>query len=142
MLVWQRDVFVSPVMVPLNAPVFLFCVQDKSCADPHTLQHTFIQYLMKQLQHPEMRPEKLEDWVEGIYGVLSVMPWSNCSRGGQLEVLCEALWAAKEGPLTEQRILSSLLRPRCDSLISAYCTTALRLQRGHLLRSAPDIQGC
>lgn len=106
------------------------------------MQHTFIQHLMKKLRHPERRPEKVEDWVERIYGVLSVMPWSNCSRGGQLEVLCEALWAAREGPLTEERILSSLLRPRCDSLISAYCATAVRLQRSHLLRSAPDIQGC
>lgn len=117
-------------------------MQDKSCADPHTLQHTFIQYLMKKLQHPEMRPEKVEDWVEGIYGVLSAMPWRASSRGGQLEVLCEALWAAREGPLTEARILSSLLRPGCDSLLSAYCGTALRLQRAHLLRSAPHVRGC
>lgn len=126
----------------LNALMFLCCVQDKACVNPLTLQHTFVQYLMKKLLHPETRPEKVEDWVEGIYGVLSVMPWSNCSRGGQLEGLCEALWAAREGPLTEERILSSLLRPGCDSIVSAYCTTALRLQRGHILRSAPDIQGC
>uniref|UniRef100_H3BXK2 Zinc finger FYVE domain-containing protein 26 n=1 Tax=Tetraodon nigroviridis TaxID=99883 RepID=H3BXK2_TETNG len=127
---------------PRLAQTLSHFLQARSCADPDTMQHTFIQHLMKKLRHPERRPEKVEDWVERIYGVLSVMPWSNCSRGGQLEVLCEALWAAREGPLTEERILSSLLRPRCDSLISAYCATAVRLQRSHLLRSAPDIQGC
>ncbi|XP_056914393.1 zinc finger FYVE domain-containing protein 26 isoform X7 [Takifugu flavidus] len=112
--------------------------QDKSCTEPHTLQHTFIQYLMKELGAPE--PEKAADWAQAIYAVLSVMPWSNCSRGGQLEVLCEGLWAAREGPLAEERILSSLLRPRCDSLISVYCSTALRLQRDLLLRGTPHIQ--
>lgn len=95
---------------------------------------------MKKLGNPE--PQKAEDWPETIYAVLCVMPWSSCSRGGQLEVLCEALWAAREGPLTEERILSSLLRPRCDSLISVYCSTTLRLQRDHLLRATPHTQGC
>lgn len=83
----------------------------------------------------------MEEWVEEIYTVLSVMPWSSRRSGGQLEALCEALWAARDGPLREERILSSLLRPRCDALISAYCATALRLQRDHLLRNTPDIQG-
>lgn len=141
-MILTERVFTLPVTVNLNALVLLFCVQVRSCVEPHALQHTFIQYLMKNLANPETRPETVDDWVEGIYAVLSVMPWSSSSRGGQLEVLCEALWAAREGPLTEERILSSLLRPRCDSLISAYCTTALRLQRDHLLRSAPDVQGC
>lgn len=83
----------------------------------------------------------MEEWVEEIYMVLSVMPWSSRKSGGQFEALCEALWWAREGPLKEERILSSLLRPRCDALISAYCATALRLQRDHLLRNAPDMQG-
>lgn len=83
----------------------------------------------------------MEEWVEEIYTVLSVMSWSSRRSGGQLEALCEALWAARDGPLKEERILSSLLRPRCDALISAYCATALRLQRDHLLRNAPAIQG-
>ncbi|KAL7380753.1 hypothetical protein ABVT39_023353 [Epinephelus coioides] len=112
----------------------------QSCPDDHTLQHTFIQHLMKQLGKPEKRPEKLEGWVEDIYAVLSVMPWSSGRSGGQLDALCEALWAARDGPLKEERILSSLLRPRCDALVSVYCSTALRLQRDHLLRSAPDTQ--
>ncbi|XP_051244231.1 zinc finger FYVE domain-containing protein 26 isoform X4 [Dicentrarchus labrax] len=115
-------------------------LQDQSCTEDHTLQHTFIQHLMKELGKPERRQEKVEEWVEEIYAVLSVMPWSSRRSGGQLEALCEALWAARDGPLREERILSSLLRPRCDALVSAYCSTALRLQRDHLLRSAPDTQ--
>lgn len=79
--------------------------------------------------------------MEEIYTVLSVMPWSPRKGDGQLEALCEALWAARDGPLKEERILSSLLRPRCDALVSAYCSAALRLQRDHLLRNAPETQG-
>ncbi|XP_037652726.1 zinc finger FYVE domain-containing protein 26 isoform X1 [Sebastes umbrosus] len=115
-------------------------LQDQSCTEDQTLQHTFIQHLMKELGKPERRPEKVEEWVEEIYAVLSVMPWSSRRGGGQLEALCEALWAARDGPLKEERILSSLLRPRCDALVSTYCSAALRLQRDHLLRSAPDTQ--
>nr|XP_046269361.1 zinc finger FYVE domain-containing protein 26 isoform X2 [Scatophagus argus] len=113
-------------------------LQDQSCTEDQTLQHTFIQHLMKKLGKPERRPEKVEEWVEEIYAVLSVMPWGSRRSGGQLDALCEALWAARDGPLKEERILSSLLRPRCDALVSAYCSTALRLQRDHLLRNAPD----
>ncbi|TMS21187.1 Zinc finger FYVE domain-containing protein 26 [Larimichthys crocea] len=115
-------------------------LQDQSCSQDHTLQHTFIQHLMKRLGKPERRFDKVEEWVEEIYAVLSVMPWSSRRSDGQLEALCEALWAARNGPLKEERILSSLLRPRCNALVSAYCSTALRLQRDHLLRSAPDTQ--
>ncbi|XP_049452932.1 zinc finger FYVE domain-containing protein 26 isoform X1 [Epinephelus fuscoguttatus] len=125
---------------PRLAQSLALFLQDQSCPDDHTLQHTFIQHLMKQLGKPEKRPEKLEGWVEDIYAVLSVMPWSSGRSGGQLDALCEALWAARDGPLKEERILSSLLRPRCDALVSVYCSTALRLQRDHLLRSSPDTQ--
>uniref|UniRef100_A0A3B4V2U8 Zinc finger FYVE domain-containing protein 26 n=1 Tax=Seriola dumerili TaxID=41447 RepID=A0A3B4V2U8_SERDU len=106
----------------------------------HTLQHTFIQYLMRKLGKPERKPEKVEEWVEEIYAVLAVMPWSSRRGGGQFEALCEALWAARDGPLREGRILSSLLRPQCGALVSVYCATALRLQRDRLLRSAPHTQ--
>ncbi|XP_034418636.1 zinc finger FYVE domain-containing protein 26 isoform X1 [Cyclopterus lumpus] len=115
-------------------------LQDESCADDRALQHTFIQHLMKVLGKPERRLEKVGEWVEEIYAVLSVMPWSSGRSDGQLEALCEALWAARDQPLKEERILSSLLRPRCDALVSVYCAAALRLQRDHLLRSAPDTQ--
>ncbi|XP_068437134.1 zinc finger FYVE domain-containing protein 26 isoform X2 [Clinocottus analis] len=115
-------------------------LQDESCTDDHALQNTFIQHLVKVLGKPERRLEKVGEWVEEIYAVLSVMPWSSGKSGGQLEALCEALWAARDQPLKEERILSSLLRPRCDALVSVYCAAALRLQRDHLLRSAPDTQ--
>uniref|UniRef100_A0A8C3A898 Zinc finger FYVE domain-containing protein 26 n=1 Tax=Cyclopterus lumpus TaxID=8103 RepID=A0A8C3A898_CYCLU len=114
---------------------FDFLQQDESCADDRALQHTFIQHLMKVLGKPERRLEKVGEWVEEIYAVLSVMPWSSGRSDGQLEALCEALWAARDQPLKEERILSSLLRPRCDALVSVYCAAALRLQRDHLLRS-------
>uniref|UniRef100_A0A3Q4GDG0 Zinc finger FYVE domain-containing protein 26 n=1 Tax=Neolamprologus brichardi TaxID=32507 RepID=A0A3Q4GDG0_NEOBR len=103
----------------------------------HTLQNAFIQHLIRKLR----RPENVEEWVEEIYAVLAVMPWSSRRNDGQLEALCEALWAARVGPLKEERILSSLLRPQCDALVSTYCSTALRLQRDHLLRSSPHTQG-
>ncbi|XP_034530705.1 zinc finger FYVE domain-containing protein 26 [Notolabrus celidotus] len=115
-------------------------LQDQSSSEERGLQHTFISHLTKKLGKPERRPESLEEWTEEIYAVLSVMPLSSKQGGVQLEALCEALWAARDGPLREERILGSLLRPRCHSLVSVYCCTALRLQRDHLLRSAPQTQ--
>ncbi|XP_068608115.1 zinc finger FYVE domain-containing protein 26 [Brachionichthys hirsutus] len=103
----------------------------------HALQHAFIQHLMRKLGKLRTR---VEECVEEIYAVLSVMPWSSHKSGGQLEALSEELWAVRDGPLNEERILSSLIRPRCDALISVYCATALRLQRDHLLRNAPHTQ--
>ncbi|XP_054470599.1 zinc finger FYVE domain-containing protein 26 isoform X2 [Anoplopoma fimbria] len=125
---------------PRLAQTLTHFLQDKSCPEDRTLQHTFIQHLMKELGKPERRPEKVEEWVEEIYAVLSVMPWSSGGSGVQLEALCEALWASRDKPLKEERILSSLLRPRRDALVSVYCSAALRLQRDLLLRSAPDTQ--
>lgn len=83
----------------------------------------------------------LEEVEEEVYAVLSVMPWSPGPGSGQLGALCEALWSARDGPLREERILSSLLRPQCDALVAAYCATALRLQRDQLLTSSPQLQG-
>nr|XP_020444781.1 zinc finger FYVE domain-containing protein 26-like [Monopterus albus] len=116
-------------------------LQDQSWTDGHSLQRPFVQHLMNKLRKPERKQEKVEEWVEEIYAVLAVMPWSSGSSGGQFEALCEVLWAARHGPLTEERILNSLLRPRCHALVSVYCSTALRLQRDHLLRSSPNTQG-
>ncbi|KAM6912964.1 zinc finger FYVE domain-containing protein 26 [Xenentodon cancila] len=112
-------------------------LQDQSCTEGHNLQHTFIQHLMKKLEKPEGSPEKAEKWVEDVYAELALIPRSS-RGGGQLEALCEALWASRDGPLKEERVLSSLLRPRSDVLVSMYCSTALRLQRDHLLRSSPE----
>ncbi|XP_072314504.1 zinc finger FYVE domain-containing protein 26 [Eucyclogobius newberryi] len=110
----------------------------QSCSEEATLQQPFIQHLIKKLDMPEVQrcPEKEEEWVKDIYAVLSVMPWS--ANNGQFEVLCEALWAARDGPLKEERVLSSLLRPQCDTLASVYSSTAVRLQRDQLLRTGPS----
>lgn len=115
--------------------------QEQFSTEDHILQQAFIQHLLKKLRRPEKKPEKMEEWVEEIYAVLSVMPWSSSEIRGQFEALCEALWAARDGPLKEERVLSSLLRPQCDTLVSMYCSTAVRLQRDHLLRNTPDTQG-
>ncbi|MED6236556.1 hypothetical protein ATANTOWER_010927, partial [Ataeniobius toweri] len=125
---------------PRLAQTLAHFLQDPSSTEGHTLQHKFIQHLMRKLGKPEGRPEKVEQWVEEIYSVLALMPWSSHRSAPQLEALCEALWSARGGPLKEERILSCLLRPRCDTLVTVYCSTALRLQRDHLLRNAPETQ--
>ncbi|XP_077416207.1 zinc finger FYVE domain-containing protein 26 [Vanacampus margaritifer] len=112
----------------------------QSSMDDASLQHVFILHLLSKLGKPETNPERRDEWMEEIYSVLAVMPWSPDGSSGQLGALCETLWASRGGPLKEERILSSLLRPRCDTLVSAYCSSALRLQRDRLLRSAPDTQ--
>lgn len=117
-----------------NCPHLL---QSRAWAGGCHLQHKFIQHLMKHLEELEGRAERVEE----VYSVLALVPWSSPSGDGQLEVLCEALWAARDGPLNEERVLGALLRPRCDTLVSVYCSTAVRLQRDRLLRSAPGTQG-
>ncbi|KAK7904153.1 hypothetical protein WMY93_016760 [Mugilogobius chulae] len=111
----------------------------KSCTEESTLQQPFIQHLIKKLDMPEMNPEKKEEWVKDIYAVLSVMPGGSSANNGQFEVLCEALWAATGSLLKEERVLSSLVRPQCDTLVSVYSSTAVRLQRDHLLRTGPNV---
>ena len=96
---------------------------------------------MRKLEKPERRAARTEEWVEEVYLELALMPWGSGGDGGQLEALCEALWAARDGPLNEERVLGALLRPRCDTLVSVYSSTALRLQRDHLLRSSPETAG-
>lgn len=110
------------------------------CTQESILQRTFIQHLVKKLETPETRPDKTEEWVKDFYATLSVMPWISSTNNGQFEVLCEALWATRHGPLKEEKVLSSLLRPQCDTLVSVYCATAVRLQRDHLLRTGPNTQ--
>ncbi|XP_076013424.1 zinc finger FYVE domain-containing protein 26 isoform X2 [Genypterus blacodes] len=125
---------------PRLAQTLAHFLQGKSHTETHCLQHTFIHHLLKRLGKPERNAEKVQEWAEEIYAVLAVMPWSSEGGGGQLEALCEALWVARDGPLKEERVLGSLLRPQCDALVSVYCSAAVRLQRDHLLRSAPDTQ--
>ncbi|XP_019909797.3 zinc finger FYVE domain-containing protein 26 isoform X3 [Esox lucius] len=110
----------------------------------HSLQDTFIRYLIERLegQRPgtEPRPEKVDGWAEELCTVLALMPWRPERGGGQLEALCEALWRAREGCLREERVLSSMLRPNCHALLSLYSSTALRLDRDRLLRQTPGAQ--
>lgn len=116
-----------------------FSTQDQSCTedDAAALQLPFIHHLMKKVNDRSLSAEEVEE----VYTVLSVMPWRPSACSGQLGALCEALWSAREGPLKEERILSSLLRPQCDALVAVYCATALRLQRHQLLTSSPQLQG-
>ncbi|KAM9707292.1 zinc finger FYVE domain-containing protein 26 [Menidia menidia] len=123
---------------PRLAHTLAHFLENQSTAEGNPLQHVFIQHLMRKLRKPEESQEKVEEWVEEIYSVLALVPWSFGRSRGQLEELCEALWAARAGPLKEERILSCLFRPRCEVLISTYCSTALRLQRERLLRSSPE----
>lgn len=109
------------------------CTEDDAAA----LQLPFIHHLLKKVNDHSLSAEEVEE----IYTVLSVMPWRLGRSSSQLGALCEALWSARDGPLKEERILSSLLRPQCDALVDAYCTTALRLQRDQLLTSSPQLQG-
>nr|XP_029509712.1 zinc finger FYVE domain-containing protein 26-like [Oncorhynchus nerka]XP_029509714.1 zinc finger FYVE domain-containing protein 26-like [Oncorhynchus nerka] len=108
----------------------------------HILQDTFIRYLMERVEHLGPGSEKMEGWAEEMCVVLALMPLrSERGGGGGVEALCEALWRARHGPLREERVLSSLLRPRCHTLLSHYCSTALRLHRDRLLRETPSTQG-
>ncbi|KAJ7988765.1 hypothetical protein DPEC_G00312610 [Dallia pectoralis] len=107
-----------------------------------SLQDTFVRYLIERLEERGSGPEKVVDcWAEELCTVLALMPWRSERGGGQVEALCEALWRAREGPLQEERVLSSLLRPNCHTLLSLYSSTALRLDRDRLLRQTPSVQG-
>ncbi|XP_054913049.1 zinc finger FYVE domain-containing protein 26 isoform X2 [Poeciliopsis prolifica] len=125
---------------PRLAQTLAHFIQDQSSNGGRALQHKFIQHLMRKLGSPERSPEREEQWVEEIFSVLALMPGSSDRGTPQLETLCEALWSARGGPLREERVLGCLLRPRCDALVSVYCSTARRLQRDHLLRNAPETQ--
>ncbi|KAL0969454.1 hypothetical protein UPYG_G00227580 [Umbra pygmaea] len=109
----------------------------------HSLQEAFVRYLIERLEQPGFRGEqglKVSAWAEEVCLVLALMPWRSVPGGGQQEGLCEALWRARGASLREERILSSLLRPHCHALLSLYCSTALRLDRDHLLRNTPSAQ--
>ncbi|XP_057714797.1 zinc finger FYVE domain-containing protein 26 isoform X2 [Corythoichthys intestinalis] len=112
----------------------------QSSIDDAPLQHVFIRHLLTKLGKPGISPELRDEWEEEIYSVLAVMPQHPGGVNDQLEALCETLWASRDGPLNEERVLSSLLRPRSDALVSAYCSVALRLRRDFLLRGAPETQ--
>ncbi|XP_051504260.1 zinc finger FYVE domain-containing protein 26 isoform X2 [Myxocyprinus asiaticus] len=110
-------------------------LQNADCSRDHALQDVFIHHLTDRLKVPvEKRNER---WVEEVCAALALAPWGSERSGAQLETLWEGLWSAREGPLTEERILGCLLRPQGQALLMAYSSTALRLLKEKLLREAP-----
>ncbi|KTG45236.1 hypothetical protein cypCar_00014961 [Cyprinus carpio] len=107
----------------------------------HALQDVFIQHLTERVNIPV--EERNEEWVEEVCSALALAPWGAERSNAQLETLWEGLWSAREGPMTEERILGCLLRPQGQALLMAYSSTALRLLKEKLLREAPHAQaGC
>nr|AHH02828.1 zinc finger FYVE domain-containing protein 26 [Danio rerio] len=104
----------------------------------HTLQDAFIQHLTEQVKVPAK--DRNREWVEQVCSVLALAPWGSDRSGAQLEPLWEGLWAAREGLMTEERILGCLLRPQSQALLMAYSSTALRLLKDKLLAEAPHTQ--
>lgn len=85
--------------------------------------------------------ERNEKWVEQVCAVLALAPWGPERSGAELETLWKGLWSAREGLITEERILGCLLRPQDQALLTAYSSTALRLLKEKLLEEAPHTQG-
>nr|XP_023691726.1 zinc finger FYVE domain-containing protein 26 isoform X1 [Paramormyrops kingsleyae] len=110
---------------------------DDACDRKHLLQEAFIQFLLAKVQQSGQAEV---GWEEKLYSALAVMPWGPEPVEGQLHDLCRALWAASTGPLSEERVLSSLLRPRCHAALSFYCSMAVQLQRDELLKDVAASQ--
>lgn len=110
--------------------------EGSGCPWDYSLQDIFIQHLLEKLQEPPS-----EVWAEEVASVLALMPWSAERPKAELEGLWEALWKAKEGPLNEGRVLSSLLRPKDYTLVTHYSSASLRLLREQILREAPHTEG-
>ncbi|XP_056616274.1 zinc finger FYVE domain-containing protein 26 isoform X2 [Triplophysa dalaica] len=104
----------------------------------HTLQDIFIQHLTEQVNIPaEKRNGR---WVQDLCSALALAPWGSERSGAQLETLWEGLWSARDGPMTEERILGCLLRPQDHALLKAYSATSLRLLKEKLLRESSQTQ--
>uniref|UniRef100_A0A671QY10 Zinc finger FYVE domain-containing protein 26 n=1 Tax=Sinocyclocheilus anshuiensis TaxID=1608454 RepID=A0A671QY10_9TELE len=93
----------------------------------HALQDVFIQHLTERVNVPV--EERNEKWVEEVCSALALAPWGPERSNAQLETLWKGLWSAREGPMTEERILGCLLRPQGQgqALLTSYSSTALRL---------------
>ncbi|XP_030626827.1 zinc finger FYVE domain-containing protein 26 [Chanos chanos] len=107
-------------------------------ARDYALQDTFIQHLMDKVN--QFTEEKRDGWAEEVCMALALMPWGPERSGAQLEALWDGLWRTRDGPLSEERILGCLLRPQGQTLLSLYCSTALKLLRDQLLREALHTQ--
>lgn len=103
----------------------------------HGLQDVFLQQLLEHLAVEE----RSERWAEEVCAILALLPHGPDSSRARLEPLWERLQGACDGPLTEERVLGCLLRPHDQTLLTLYCSTALRLLRERLLREAPHTRG-
>ncbi|XP_053476228.1 zinc finger FYVE domain-containing protein 26 isoform X4 [Ictalurus furcatus] len=104
------------------------------------LKHTnvssvFLQYLLDLMEEKEGK--RSEGWAEEVCGALALAP---CAAEAELERLWAGLWRAREGPLSEERVMGCLLRPQSHTLLMHYCATALRLNRDRLLQDAMHTQ--
>lgn len=81
--------------------------------------------------------ERSEGWAEEVCGALALAPCAVAELGQ----LWAGLWRAREGPLSEERVMGCLLRPQNHTLLMRYCATALRLSRDSLLQDAAHTQG-
>ncbi|XP_051507535.1 zinc finger FYVE domain-containing protein 26-like isoform X2 [Myxocyprinus asiaticus] len=111
-------------------------LQDADRSRDLALQDVFIQHLTDQVKVPV--EERNERWAEEVCAALALAPLGTERSGAQLETLWEGLWSAREGPMTEERILGRLLRPQGQALLTAYSSTAQRLLKEKLLREAPQ----
>ncbi|KAB5582167.1 hypothetical protein PHYPO_G00184050 [Pangasianodon hypophthalmus] len=103
------------------------------------LKHTnastvFLQHLLDLMEQKEGK--RSEGWAEEVCGALALAP---CAVA-ELEQLWAGLWRAREGPLSEERVLGCLLRPQSHTLLMGYCATTLRLSRDRLLQDATHTQ--
>uniref|UniRef100_A0A671QY78 Zinc finger FYVE domain-containing protein 26 n=1 Tax=Sinocyclocheilus anshuiensis TaxID=1608454 RepID=A0A671QY78_9TELE len=114
---------------------------DASGDDPHG-PHNIVKaiHLTERVNVPV--EERNEKWVEEVCSALALAPWGPERSNAQLETLWKGLWSAREGPMTEERILGCLLRPQGQgqALLTSYSSTALRLLKEKLLREAPHTQ--
>uniref|UniRef100_A0A8C1BV50 Zinc finger FYVE domain-containing protein 26 n=1 Tax=Cyprinus carpio carpio TaxID=630221 RepID=A0A8C1BV50_CYPCA len=112
---------------------------DASGDDPHG-PHSIVKaiHLTERVNVPV--EERNEKWVEEVCSALALAPWGPERSNAQLETLWKGLWSAREGPMTEERILGCLLRPQDQALLTSYSSTAVRLLKEKLLREAPHTQ--
>uniref|UniRef100_A0A8B9HD90 Zinc finger FYVE domain-containing protein 26 n=1 Tax=Astyanax mexicanus TaxID=7994 RepID=A0A8B9HD90_ASTMX len=100
------------------------------------LQEVFLQQLLERVT----AEEQSEGWAEEVCAMLVLLPCSAGISGAQLEPLWEGLWRARDGPLSEVKVLGCLLRPQNQALLTLYCSAVLRLLRARLLQEAPHTQ--
>lgn len=85
----------------------------------------------------EQEGNRSEGWAEQVCGALALAP---CGAA-ELEQLWVGLWRAREGPLSEERVMGCLLRPQNHTLLMRYCATALQLSRDRLLQDTTHSPG-